>query len=998
MEGGMRVLAKLIMLACVVLAPVAAYAQGSIAGVVKDTSGAVLPGVTVEAASPALIEKVRSASTDGTGQYLITNLTPGTYTVTYTLAGFNTVKREGIELTGSFTASINIELRVGALEETITVTGETPIVDVQSAARQRVLDQQVLDALPSSRALTTLTGLTPGVTMSNQDVGGGLGDGVGTGGLRVRGVGDTRLLVGGVVANTTYRIAHGAYNLGAYQEVVVDTGGTGAEQEEGGVRINVVPRDGGNTFRGSFFGAFANESMAGNNFTQNLKDRGLRTPDSLKDLLDVNPSFGGPIKRDKVWFNVAARYSAANNFSSVFFNKNAGNPNVWTYEPDLSKGPAWNENTLKNITARVTWQATAKNKFAFAYDPSDLCDCPRGLSATTSPEANVTNYVITNPNRNISAEWTAPLTSRLLLEGNILSRWSFAYRAQVNPFFSPSPVPLIKVTEQSTGLQYRGTPNARLSQNKLLFWRVAASYITGAHAVKTGFVFGRIPNNDYTFTLDAPIEYRFNNGVPNRLTMYATPFREVTNLDADHGLFVQDKWTVKRLTVSGGLRYTYLRIKFPETVVGPGAFTPNRNIVVPDANGATWHELSPRSSLAFDVFGTGKTALKLSLNRYLGAQDRSTLFGAPLSPVGSLVTSTNRSWTDANRDFVPDCNLLNPLANGECGVMSNTDFGSARPGRAYDRDTTHGWGRRNGNWQFATGVQHEILPRVSADVTYWRTWFVNLAAIDARALGPSDFDTFSITAPIDPRLPGGGGSVISGFYDIKPAKAGVPGNELVTFADNFGKQIEHWNGIDVTINARPRPGILLQGGTSTERRTSDTCDLMAKLPETTLGGATAGVTGSPTTLGAANPLQYCHVQGKFLTQAKLLGSITVPRIDVQVSASLQSLPGPEIAATYVASNAEVLRSLGRNLSASATSVTVNLVEPRSMYGERMNQIDLRFGKILKFGRTRATASLDLYNALNSSAVLAVSNSFATWQQPQSILSARFAKVVMQFDF
>src|SRR5581483_48817 len=243
----MRRLVKLAAFFAVLLGcAVSASAQASIAGQVKDASGAVLPGVTVEAASPALIEKVRTVVTGGTGQYRIEDLRPGTYSITFTLPGFNTVKREGIELAGSFVATINAEMRVGAIEETITVTGETPIVDVQSTARQRVLDKQVLDVLPSGRTMAALGALTPGVTGGSTDVGGNLGDGVSAGGLRVRGVGDSRMLMGGVTANTSYRVLTGAYNLAAYQEVVVDTGGSGAEQEEGGVRMNVIPREGGN--------------------------------------------------------------------------------------------------------------------------------------------------------------------------------------------------------------------------------------------------------------------------------------------------------------------------------------------------------------------------------------------------------------------------------------------------------------------------------------------------------------------------------------------------------------------------------------------------------------------------------------------------------------------------------------------------------------------------------------------------------------------------------
>src|SRR4051794_24375016 len=164
----MRVLARLTRLAASILVftalPTTVFAQATIAGVVKDTSGAILPGVTVEAASPALIEKVRTAVSDGTGQFQVVNLVPGTYTVTFTLGGFNTVKREGVVLAGSFTAKVDAEMRVGALEETITVTGETPIVDVQNTRRQRVIDREVIDNIPTSRTAYDMAALIPGVS------------------------------------------------------------------------------------------------------------------------------------------------------------------------------------------------------------------------------------------------------------------------------------------------------------------------------------------------------------------------------------------------------------------------------------------------------------------------------------------------------------------------------------------------------------------------------------------------------------------------------------------------------------------------------------------------------------------------------------------------------------------------------------------------------------------------------------------------------------------
>ena len=190
----------LIALACLASLPASAFAQASITGVVRDTSGAVLPGVTVEVTSPALIEKVRSAVTDDTGQYRVENLRPGTYSVLVTLPGFNVVRRDGVELAGSFTATVNAEMRVGAIEETITVTGESPIVDVQNTSRQYVFDQETIDAHPVGQECHDHGGLAAGrVDLGIMDPGGLSGEGSGTSGtVTAHGNSEVRTLVNGV--------------------------------------------------------------------------------------------------------------------------------------------------------------------------------------------------------------------------------------------------------------------------------------------------------------------------------------------------------------------------------------------------------------------------------------------------------------------------------------------------------------------------------------------------------------------------------------------------------------------------------------------------------------------------------------------------------------------------------------------------------------------------------------------------------------------------------
>ncbi len=333
-------------LACLLFIPAAAYAQASIAGTVKDASGAVLPGVTVEAASPVLIEKVRSAVTDGAGQYQIVDLRPGSYTMTFTLTGFSIVKRDGVELTGSFTATINAELKVGTVQETITVTGETPIVDVSSTRKQVVLDHDAVQNLPSSRQYFTLARMAAGTSGGGGDVGGSAGIADVGQSLTAHGskAVDQRVMLNGVSIMTLQaggNIGGQQPDVGSASEIAIDTSSLSAEGPTGGVRINFIPKDGGNTFGTSTFFTFANESMQGTNYTDELKARGLATPTKIRNVWDLNGSVGGPIVKDKAWFWFSTRFNRANSFAGVFENKNAFNPNAWTYVPDES-APAEN--------------------------------------------------------------------------------------------------------------------------------------------------------------------------------------------------------------------------------------------------------------------------------------------------------------------------------------------------------------------------------------------------------------------------------------------------------------------------------------------------------------------------------------------------------------------------------------------------------------------------------------------------------------------------------
>lgn len=479
-----RVAGLSIAVGLIVFAPVAAYAQAAITGVVRDTSGGVLPGVSVEAASPALIEKVRVVVTDGSGQYAIENLRPGAYSVTFTLPGFAVVRRDGIELSGTFTARVNVELAVGGLEETITVSGESPTVDVQSTVRQQVMDRELLDVIPSGGTAMNLGVLIPGVDFGRQDVG-GAGTQAVTGNMTVHGStgSDAGTTVQGLsIASfgTSAATATIRMNPMGLQEIAIDVGAASPELHAGGVRTNYTLRDGGNVFHGVVFGAYAPGRLQGNNLTQSLRDRGLRSPNALRKNWDINPGFGGPILRDKLWFFGAARYNVTSDYAAgLFYNRNANNPDAWTFDPDTSRR-VWNEQEQPDTQLRLTLQATPKHKVGFTWYDTTYCFCPTDASATLTFEAATRrDYPL---QRLIMGDWTVPATNRLLFEVA-----GMVYRSESNdvPWDELNPL-MIPAMEQSTGLRYRAKDEYRILYQRVYTLRVATSYVTGAHSFRVG--------------------------------------------------------------------------------------------------------------------------------------------------------------------------------------------------------------------------------------------------------------------------------------------------------------------------------------------------------------------------------------------------------------------------------------------------------------------------------------------------------------------------------
>ena len=309
--------------------PLTLFAQGAIGGSVKDSTGAVLPGVTVEASSDALIERTRTATTDAAGQYQIVNLRPGTYVVTFTLAGFNSLKREGLILTGSVTLPVSVELSVGAVEETLTVSGASPVIDIQNTRQQAVLTREVLDVIPRARNAQNTGMLLPGMVADGSangvthDVGGSSGENQVVLSIHGSQNNDQTLQMDGFpvhVYDASTSMSGIQYSDAQVQEFNFEFSSISAETGAGGVRVNVVPKEGGNAFRPSLFMNGTGRSLTANNLTDSIKATGLTDTDHVLKIWDVNPSLGGPIKKDKVWFFTTYRNWGVNKQpASTFF-------------------------------------------------------------------------------------------------------------------------------------------------------------------------------------------------------------------------------------------------------------------------------------------------------------------------------------------------------------------------------------------------------------------------------------------------------------------------------------------------------------------------------------------------------------------------------------------------------------------------------------------------------------------------------------------------------
>jgi hypothetical protein len=992
-----RKVAFLVVWVCAaVLLPTIAYAQAQIVGAVRDESGGVLPGVTVEASSPAIIEKVRTAVTDDQGRYRIEALRPGIYKLTFSLTGFSTVVREAVDVPSEVVITINADMKVGALEETITVSGETPQVDVQSASRTQVISRDVIDSLPVSRNVMSIGVLSPGVRQNTPDVGGSrMTEQVG---LRAHGLAgdDAEQLVEGMSIQSLEGASQAYFDDMLQSEITIMTSAIPADTSGGGIRMNSVLKDGGNLFSGATFLGFSSGNWQSENTGDELRaaPRSIRSPNAIKHIHMFTGSVGGPIMRDRMWFLVAARHQSSDELIT--------DVPVTIVAPDGEFINSYLDTYVRGPSVRLTLQAAPKHKIA-SFVQRWWKRKGKDFAAGQDPRASQfrdpkhAHHTVGN------VRWTSPLTNRLLFEAGYSWTLFDWLGAPMPGLEEPRGSALWYVKTRKTDTQRQihpacaydtgctiwGSNQIQRQDNTRHVYQAVMSYVTGSHSVKFGYNHEIGPDGRMGNTHNGDLYQNYTAGQPSSVNVWNTPVEAPGIVDYDSAFFVQDTWTIKRLTLNPGLRIEWFSAGMRAASAPAGRFVPER--FFPEERGLLkWGpDYAPRFAVAYDLFGNGRTALKGNYSKYHRQYDADP--AAAYSPIGIL--SEQRNWFDCVLNAAGNACSGAAAATNRNGIVEDHEIGPSPAGGTFGtvRNNTLGDLDRRYNWETTIGVQHQLSPRIAVGAMMYKRTIHEIQLTDRSFITTADYTPFQVRMPADISRDPDVAAVLDPnemitVYNLLQAKNSVFGQGLVDRSANADRSL--YTGFETSFSTRLPGGAMMFGSWTAEKNTSVFCES----DDNPNGPPRADLYQGRNVAAGGRFCDQRNFDMPFLHEFKLAGNYTLP-LGVDIGAVVQSFSGLERVIQWAP--AANLFPNGQRTQAQ----TLILTPPGTLYGERWDQLDVNFKKNFRYGNKVHTFQLDVFNVFNNNSIRTMNDTIgASLGQVTAIMPGRFPRLAYQFKW
>jgi hypothetical protein len=749
-----------------------AQGVGAIGGSVADTSGAVLPGVTVSLLNPGLIGGTQTTVTDERGAYLFTRLVPGRYNVRAELSGFRTTIQESVIVNADATARADLKLELGNVEESITVSGQSPLLDTTSALNQTVMERQVLDALPGTNDLWGVARLVPSITMNKYDVGGS--ESFQQSKISVHGSnpdGESQYQIDGMNIDATVGATGNVtmyYDPFMFEEINYQTSNGSAETARGGIVYNMITKTGANVLRGAYMADGSNQHFQSNNITPALRsgllaavpakalaaNRNINPSAQILHIYDTGASFSGPAIRDKVWWAATTKFVGLNQLR------------LGSYNPDGSQFV--DDNFMATVSGKGSWAINNHNQLHVTHIYNDKRRYHYAGNVTTGFFESKATWDQTLETNLDQWRWTSTPSSRLVFDVS----GSFSRTLQNLPPQSDvqnGTIPGFDLLTQTTLSAMATYSEAHYNRGVI---HSSANYVASTHNIKVGYQWDLGQNKAFTYSLSnypSGLQAVFRNGVPDSVRTYNTPTSIVQRIQ-EQGIFVQDKWTLARkLTINAGARLDRTTswqpaACQPETIfIGGSCFAAINNI--PD-----WLDVAPRFAAIYDVFGDGRTAIKFGANRYMIGIGSGTI--DVVNPIRT--TFDTRSWTDRNHDGIPQLDELGASTGFNLGTTNRYAPGFKRPYAA----------------EYSAEFEQQFFKDTVFSAAYFHRGKRRQIGSENVAVPPESYIPLQVTEITS-------GRAVTA-YNLNPALRG----KFDVLWNNFSALDSNFNGVDLTVNKR----------------------------------------------------------------------------------------------------------------------------------------------------------------------------------------------------